>query len=245
MKALSRLFPHAFVLACACAAPVIHAQEETLGSTQGGTQEVHDQEAFDQRAAQHVDQQKAMADQLRQLQEQLDTLNAQKDAMTGSSNKGAIATEDYAESVPRDWRETLDAQNNGGKVSDLGKAIRDKAIDDSQSTGDIKADVQKNIGNGFDGAINGQALNAAAYEASTKRVESLKKLQDQIDSTKSIKEAADLQARIQVESSLINNELVRTQSMNGMLQQSEYVRAYQSMRRDLEHDKDSVGSTTE
>ena len=235
MKATSRLLPLALTLAGACVAQVAHAQSDT---SKQELQKVYDEkasaqrdEAFRQSENQHQEQQAAMAAQLRQLQDQLDTMNAQRDAMTGSSGKGAIVTQDFAESVPRDWRETLDALNNGGKVSDLAKSIRDKAEDDAKSSGDAFADGKKNLDSGFDSAINGQALNAAAYEASTKRIDTLKRLQEQIDGTSTSKEIADLQARIQVESSLINNELVRTQSMNGMLQQSEAVRAYQSMRR--------------
>jgi type IV secretion system protein VirB5 len=239
VKTSFRIIPLALAIVGASFSWAAHAQEVT----EGGTQEVHDEKAFDQRVEQHDEQQKAMAEQLEQLQKQLDAVNAQKEAMTGSSGQGAISTEDYADSVPRDWRETLDALNNGGKVSELAKAMRDKAEKDIESTGDIKADAKKNLDNGFDNAINGQALNAAAYEASTKRIENLTKLQEQIDKTKSVKEAADLQARIQVESSLINNELVRTQSMNAMLQQTEYARAYQSMRRDA--DDDSVESVSD
>jgi type IV secretion system protein VirB5 len=235
MKIPYRLLPLVLALAGTGMTVTAHAQSET---TQQELQNVYDESAAAQRdrayiqsAGQHEEQQAAMAEQLQKLKDQLDTLNAQKDAMTGSSGRGAIVTQDFAESVPRDWRETLDAVNNGGKVSELAKSIRDKLEDDMKPSGDAFADGKKNLQAGFDSAVSGQASNAAAYEASTKRIETLKQLQMEIDGTRSAKEIADLQARIQVESSQINNELVRTQSMNGLLQQAEFARAYQSMKR--------------
>ncbi|HEX7814788.1 type IV secretion system protein [Dyella sp.] len=205
------------------------------GSGSGGEQAVHDAKSYEEQQAQTQVLRKQlddMAAQLKELKQQTDEAKKGNDAITGSSGQGGLQTQDYAKSVPRNWQETLDGYKSGGRVQELATAMGDKLNAEQQEldgkTGDDAA--QYSLDQGVKRSTNGSALNAASYESSVDRIQTLKQLQAQIDKTSSLKEIADLQARIQIENSLIANELIRTQSMNGLLQQNEFAKAYQGVK---------------
>ncbi|BDU18564.1 type IV secretion system protein [Dyella sp. GSA-30] len=217
------------------------------GGGAGGEQAVHDAKSYQEQQAQTAVLQQQLADmakQLDELKQQTGEVKKTNDAVTGSSGKGDIQTQDYGDSIPRNWKETLDAYKGGGRVEQLATDIGNKLNDDEKELDgkSSKDAAMYSLEEGVKRSTNGSALNAQAYESSVARIEKLKQLQAQIDKTSSLKEVADLQARIQIENSMITNELVRTQSFNGMLMDTEYAKAYQSVK-DMDMDDDKEGNS--
>lgn len=222
--------------------------DEYAAAPGGEEQAVHDAKAYE---LQH-EQSEVMQNQLDQLRSQLSELQRQTEesqrqteAMTGDSGKGSLTTEDYADSVPRNWQETLDAYKNGGSVGGVVNDMQQRfdAEEEDLAAKSTSEATKLNLDEGVKRSLNGSALNAEAYKSSVERVEKLKSLQDQIGGAKTIKEINDLQARIQIENGMLTNELIRTQSMNAMLQQTEYAKAYQSVK-DMEIEIDSAGDNS-
>ena len=63
----------------------------------------------------------------------------------------------------------------------------------------------------------GVAANAMVSQKSSKRFDRIATLMQRIDSATDPKAIADLQARIQIEQTMLQNELIRAQAMNAMI----------------------------
>lgn len=231
------------------AAATVHAQDyvdangASVASTDGnpamgggnGEQAVHDAKAYglqQEQARTMQDQLEQLRSQMSELQKQTDEARRQNEAITGSSGKGQLATGDYKDSAPRNWRETLNASASIGPVSDTANDMKQELERQSQELANASDEesAEKSMELGVMRSLNGSALNATSYNASIDRIDRLKQLQEKIDNASTLKEIVDLQARIQIENGMMTNELLRTQSMNAMLQQTEYANAYQSMK---------------
>jgi len=220
---------------------------EDIADAGADGQAVHDAKAYElQREQAEVMQNQLdqLRSQLSELEKQTDEARQQREAMTGNSGKGDIATADYADSIPRNWQETLDAYKNGGKVVSVVNDMQQRfdSEEEEQASKSNQEATRFNLDQGVKRSLNGSALNAEAYRSSVDRVEKLKALQEQIEGATTLKEISDLQARIHIENGMLTNELIRTQSMNAMLQQTEYAKAYQSVK-DMEIDVDTIGDT--
>lgn len=217
------------------AATVESNEDRTLGGGNGGEQAVHDAKAYDLQQDQartmnsQLDQ---LRSQMAELQRQTDEAKRQNEAITGSSGKGGINTGDYTQSVPRDWRESLNAYSGVPSIRDTAFEMKielDRQSEELAKASDNDA-AKQSMDQGVLRALNGSAINAGSYNASVDRIERLKQLQKEIDGASTLKQIVDLQARIQIENGFMTNELIRTQSNNAMLQQIEYANAYQSMK---------------
>ncbi|WP_363800569.1 type IV secretion system protein [Lysobacter firmicutimachus] len=164
-------------------------------------------------------------EQLKQLEAQLDQAKQQYASMTGSRGLGGILAENYTQSVPRSWQETLAATENGGTIHKLAKSIADQASQlDDQHFNKVLGDITVSLGAGMDNDAGAQALNAQIYDNSGNRFERLTDLMGQINSAKDMKAIGDLQARLQAESGMLMNELIKLQSMNAMIAKRDNVR---------------------
>jgi type IV secretion system protein VirB5 len=200
----------------------------------GGEQAVHDAKAYDlqqEQAKTMTAQLDELRGQMTELQQQTSEAKRQNEAITGSSGKGQIDTGDYAKSIPRDWRETLNA-SSGGAIGDTAQEMKKELDKQSEDLANASNEdyIGKSVDQGVLRSLNGSALNATSYNASVERIERLKQLQEKIDDASTLKEVVDLQARIQIENGLMTNELIRMQSTNAMLEQFEYANAYQSIK---------------
>ncbi|MCO5055517.1 type IV secretion system protein [Thermomonas sp.] len=156
--------------------------------------------------------------QLKQLQAQLDQAKMQYASLTGSRGLGEILPEDYTSSVPRNWQETLAAMEGGGSVGSLAQSIAEQASQlDDEHFNDVLDDVTASMQANLDNDASAQALNAQVYDNSGNRFERLQNLMGQIDSAQDMKAISDLQARLQVETGMLMNELIKLQSMNAMI----------------------------
>lgn len=168
--------------------------------------------------AEAIKQYEQMIEQLKQLQAQLDQAKKQYASLTGSRGLGTIMTEDYTSSDPRNWQETLEAMEGGGTVGSLAESIAEQASHlDDEHFNDVLEDVTASMQANLESDASAQALNAQVYDNSGNRFERLQDLMGQIDSAQDMKAISDLQARLQVETGMLMNELIKLQSMNAMI----------------------------
>lgn len=165
-----------------------------------------------------IQQYTQMVEQLKQLEGQLSQAKQQYESLTGSRSLGGILSEDYTQSVPRNWQETLAAMDGSGSIGDLAKSIADRASQlDDEHFNNVLEDVSKALRASIDNDASAQALNAQVYDNSCSRFQRLKGLMDQINSAQDMKAISDLQARLQAENGMLMNELIKLQSMNAMI----------------------------
>lgn len=180
--------------------------------------------------AEAIKQYEQMVEQLKQLQAQLDQAKQQYESLTGSRGLGGIMTEDYTRSVPRNWQETLAAMDGGGSIGSLAKSIAEQASQlDDEHFNDVLEDVTTSLRTGMESDAGAQALNAQVYDNSGNRFERLESLMGQINSAQDMKAISDLQVRLQAETGMLMNELIKLQSMNAMIAKRDSIQESQAI----------------
>jgi type IV secretion system protein VirB5 len=165
-----------------------------------------------------------LVEQLKNMSNQLKLAEQEYAAMTGARGMGNIQTGTDGKKLPHTWQEMLAATGGDGKLKKLADDIREKADflkdEDLNSINQALRNISKT---NRDAAINATASNAADFEDSSQRFERMKVLMDKIETATDLKAIADLQARIQVESVMLQNDAMRAQSMNAMIQSQQKV----------------------
>ncbi len=165
-----------------------------------------------------IQQYTQMVEQLAQLQAQLQQAKQQYESLTGSRGLGSIMSENYTSAVPRNWQETLAAMEDGGSIGSLATSIAEQASQlDDEHFNDVLDEVTASLRTNLENDASAQALNAQIYDNSGDRFERLQGLMGEINSAQDMKAIADLQARLQVESGMLTNELIKLQAMNAMI----------------------------
>lgn len=187
---------------------------------------------------QSIQQVKHMVTSLQRMQDQLSTMRGQLaqaqqqyQAITGSRGMGNLVTDQARDYIPRNWRETL-AANQSGEFGRLVGEIRESAgyLADANLEG-INDAYRASLQQTGERAITNQAAHAAVFEESSARFERIQTLMDHIETAEDDKAVQDLQARIQVEQVMLQNELIRAQSMASMMQAQERVEREASKQR--------------
>jgi len=160
-----------------------------------------------QQAMQEV---QAWQKQYRQMEEQRDQLKQQLNAATGSRGLGSIANNPLLQAtVPADLTQYYSSlQANGAQgLTAAARAIRgqSKIYDCENRTGADLIACQRLLNN----AAQQQALLHNAFAMSALRKEQIQALQDRISTTSDPKSIAELQARLQVETTQVSNDANR------------------------------------
>lgn len=178
--------------------------------------------------AQNLQQVAHMLTQLQKLQQQIktaqDQLQQQKQqyaAITGSRGMGTLQTDNNRGYIPRSWQETL---SGNGQIGALAGDIKRSAgyLEDKNLTG-LNDAYRKALRRSGDQAATGMAANAAVFQEAGGRFQRLQTLMDRIETASDDKAVQDLSARIQVEQVMLQNEMIRAQSMNAMVLQQQQV----------------------
>lgn len=177
-----------------------------------------------------IQQYTQMVEQLAQLQAQLQQAKQQYESLTGSRGLGGIMPENYTGAVPRNWQETLAAMEGGGSVGSLATSIAEQAsqLDDEHFNG-VLDEVTASLRSNLEHDASAQALNAQIYDNSGDRFERLQGLMGEINSTQDMKAIGDLQARLQVETGMLTNELIKLQAMNAMIAKRDSIQESQAI----------------
>lgn len=160
-----------------------------------------------------IPQLNALLDQLETARAQLDQTRAQLNALTQSSGFGYVLNNPSVQqairaSLPTDAGvliDRLDGQNAAlsGAVQDITADVN-SPVDFSRDPGELRE-------KGVRLAATQRAMSEQAYNAMTKRLETIDGLQAQINQTTNPKEIAELQARIAVEQANIQADQTRVE----------------------------------
>lgn len=173
--------------------------------------------------AKMLDQLNKMNQQIQTARNQLQQAKQQYEAITGSRGMENIVTDVSRDYIPGTWQETLAGQNS--QIMDLASDIKRTAgyLEDKDLAG-LSSMAQDALRRSGDQAANAMASNAVIFQQSSERFDRLQVLMDSIPAATDDKAIQDLQARIQVEQVMLQNELIRANSLNAMLLQQQRVK---------------------
>jgi type IV secretion system protein VirB5 len=173
--------------------------------------------------AQWASQYGQMAEQIMQLEQQYDQSVTTYNSISGVRGMGSLVNTPARRSyMPDDYQNML---NNGyGNSSGIRSAVR--KFDVSSTSLDGNSDSAK----AFKASAQQSSLNRATSEESYKqasdRIGSIQTLLDKVNDVSDEKDVLDLQARIQAEQVMVQNENVKLTALS-QLQQSQRDLAYQ------------------
>lgn len=173
--------------------------------------------------AEWAEQINAMYQQIEQMERQYSHMEKEYEKITGSRNLGQILNNPlFRNYLPEEWRDLYDATRRGGYASLTGNA---KTLYDDNQVFDMCAHLVNEVHRkGCESqAIKGaqdQAFATTAYDAAKNRVDQIEGLMAKINETEDPKAIAELQARIAVEQTAIQNEQTKL-SMFQMIANSE------------------------
>lgn len=175
--------------------------------------------------------------QIQTARDTLDQQRAQYDAITGSRGMGALRTDQYDGYLPGQWNGALTGGN--GELEALAEEIKRTAgYLQGQDLARINSAYRDALRRSGDRAANNMAGTAAVFEQSSERFQRLEVLMNRIDTAQDDKAIQDLQARIQVEQVMLQNELIRAQAMAAMVQQQQAVERQRQHQRASSHSFD-------
>ncbi|MBS7545519.1 type IV secretion system protein [Ancylobacter oerskovii] len=163
--------------------------------------------------AQMLQQFMVLQDQLKNMKSQLEEAQKQVNAMTGTRGMENVLKGENRNVIPTNWQETL-AVMNGGEITGLAKSIRDNASRVDTAALDRMAPALRELSEGWaNSAASEQAAAGTAYNSASERFARLQSLMDAIPQATDMKAIADLQARIQVEQVMLENESIKMQAL--------------------------------
>lgn len=136
--------------------------------------------------------------------------------------------------LPNEWSQAMNLMNTAGGYSSLSGSINSiKTAAKILGIEDTGLDANSASGRAFVGSQNQAAMNRAmaeeGYRQASDRITAIQALIDKVDGVPDAKDVADLQARIQGEQAMIQNETVKLALMS-QLQQAQRDIQYQQAR---------------
>jgi type IV secretion system protein VirB5 len=127
--------------------------------------------------------------------------------------------------LPNEWGQAMNLLNSPGGYTGLQTRITSiRSASQITSIEDTGLDPNSAAGRAFVGSQNQAAMNRAlseeGYKQASDRITAIQTLIDKVGDAPDAKDVADLQARIQAEQVMVQNELVKLQVM-GQLQQAQ------------------------
>lgn len=163
---------------------------------------------------QNMMQVKHALESIKKFTTQIQTAKSQLESLTGDRGMRKLVTDVTRGYIPKDWRETLDGMGaEGAKIKGLVEGVR-KSVGDIGSANlkfapaKVAAELERSAK--YDLEAWGRATTL--YNRSNERFEELENLGDALNGAKDMKAVMDLMARLQLESTMLLNELIRMQS---------------------------------
>ncbi|CAH5303579.1 MULTISPECIES: P-type DNA transfer protein VirB5 [Enterobacteriaceae] len=154
-----------------------------------------------------------------QLKQQIDEIKGLRSQLEGIRNMGDLLNQpELRNYLPTDWKGVYDQVKNGGYKGLDGSF---NAIEDAESVAGKSSEMAALKKRQWENSVANKSMGEAAYSAALKRLDNIESLGRQINATQDAKASMDLQARIQQEQALIQNETSRLQLIS-MLQQAEH-----------------------
>jgi type IV secretion system protein VirB5 len=135
--------------------------------------------------------------------------------------------------LPNEWSQTMNLLNSPGGYTGLQSKINGiRSAAQITSITDTGLDPDSATGRAFVGAQNQAAMNRAlseeGYKQASDRITSIQSLIDKVGDAPEAKDVADLQARIQAEQVMVQNELVKLHLMAQLQQAQRDIMAQQA-----------------
>jgi type IV secretion system protein VirB5 len=153
-----------------------------------------------------------------QLVNQLQQAKQHYASITGLRGLGNILLEDYGKVSPSSAANALDILNGNGQTTTFAKQFVEETTQLSQPYfEEVSPDIVGTLRQTMEGHAAQKGANASVYQSAVERYSRMDDLRAQIECTQDLKAIAELQARLQAESMIAQNELVKIQAMNGLL----------------------------
>lgn len=151
---------------------------------------------------------------VQQLKAQLEQQKQIYQAMNGTRGMGNLLNDPALRNyLPADWQKIYDQLSTGGLAGLSGSAAEirkaTKVFDCERLQQDVNSRYQCEVQAGK--VAQDKAFGLAAYEQSVRRVDQIEALMRRINDTSDAKAIAELNARLQAENALIQNEQIKLQ----------------------------------
>ena len=157
--------------------------------------------------AKAAEQVASLSQQLAAMQAQLAQAKEQYTTITGNRGLGNLLyNQDLYKILPN-------IQAASGKEYNLTGILTDLALSE-QLTGSIKEIQHKIIQRQRQSSLANKAVSMAAYQAAADRLEQIEALMHQISKTQDLKAINEVQARIAIEQTAIQNEITKLQMLS-------------------------------
>lgn len=173
---------------------------------------------------------------VQQLKAQLEQQKQIYQAMNGTRGIGNLLNDPALRSyLPADWQKIYDQLSTGGlsglsgSAAEIRKATK---VFDCEKLQDANSRYQCEVQAGK--VAQDKAFGLAAYEQSVKRVDQIEALMRRINDTSDAKAIAELNARLQAENALIQNEQIKLQMFQYLSQAEDKAIEQQKRERTLE-----------
>lgn len=185
---------------------------------------------------QAIQQVQALKDQLEAMQQQLSNQRQLYNSLNGSRGIGNLLNNpQLRDSLPPNWQNVYTSVMAGGYsgLTDTAKLIRDtNKIYDCPTS--LPEDQLKRCNREMHKTAQDKAFANDAYEASQRRLDNIQGLMGQINNASDQKAILDLQARIQTENAMIQNEQTKLQMFKMMSEAEDRLIAQQKHEQDLQ-----------
>lgn len=180
------------------------------------------------------EQYQQMKEQYDKLQEQYQQLQKTYQSINGVRGMANIMNDPAARKyLPDEWQATMDAMQNGGGLS--GNYQQMMAALQANSSGTLG--LKGATATAYDGQQKQSAMNRAigeeGYRQASKRFESIQQLINKINSAPDQKDILDLQARIQAEQVMQQNEATKLAMVTQLQQAQRDIQQTQSLDRQM------------
>jgi type IV secretion system protein VirB5 len=188
--------------------------------------------------------------QYEQLQAQLKTMNSHLEqaqqlnqSLSGSRGMQDLMPNEVRNVIPTNWQETLAQMGGAGKLSELAQSIKANASKmDVATLKKLLPEEMASTAEGFaDSAASAQASAGQAYDNASNRFSRLQALMDALPGAQDMKAVADLQARIQGEQVMLQNEAIKLAALAQAQQAQQAIQNQQV--RELGMDKPYSGNS--
>jgi type IV secretion system protein VirB5 len=185
---------------------------------------------------QAIQQVQALKDQLEAMQQQLANQRQLYNSLNGSRGIGNLLNNpQLKDSLPPNWQSVYTSVMAGGYsgLTDTAKLIRDtNKIYECPAS--LPEDQLKRCNREMHKTAQDKAFANDAYEASQRRLDNIQGLMGQINNASDQKAILDLQARIQTENAMIQNEQTKLQMFKMMSEAEDRLIAQQKHEQDLQ-----------
>lgn len=161
-----------------------------------------------------------LAEQLTELQAQLEVAQQQYDSLNGSRNMGGLLSGQPRNGLPDNWNEAMSLLNSDVGASAL-QILESQAVLTPAETSTLSPQMKSHLEQMRGMSASQQAIGQKAYASSAERIEILQRLTNSIDSSTDPKAIMDLQAAAQAEQAKLANDQAQLQSVLQLTQANE------------------------